>query len=353
MIVGGRSPRRGVVAAASYEAKHLGVRSGMSWTKAKRLCPEAICLPADFESYASYSDRVRKILEKMAPVVAPASVDEAYLDMTGCEKLYGTFLSAAEKIRGEIFRRTGLSVSIGIASTHSIAKLASQMSKPAGILEVPAGSEAAFLSPLPVQAMPGIGNKLGEALQSMGVETLGQLALLGSKVLQERFGIYGTFLAAKACGHDNWELEITEVVQSIGKERTFEKDIFDRQELQARLFELVESVGRRLREQNLFARVVRVKVRYPSFESEATSCTLKDPTQFDRVLFRHASQLLADRIGDIKPARLLGFSVTELSGNCPQLDLFRSPKAGRWERFYKSIDQVRRRFGKTSLFFQR
>lgn len=353
VIVGGRSVRRGVVTAASYEAKRCGVDAGMTWSHAKQLCPEAICLSADFESYSMYSDWVRKILEKMAPVVAPASVDEAYLDMTGCEKMYGTFLGAAEKIRSEIFKRTGLSASIGIASTHSIAKLASKMAKPAGILEVPVGSETSFLSPLPIEAMPGIGSKLGEALQSMGIETLGQLARLEPKLLQDRFGVYGTFLIAKARGHDNGELEITEIVKSIGKEMTLERNTTDPKFLQARLFELVEMVGRRLREEKLFTQVVRVKIRTHDFAPESASKTLRDPTDFDRVLFQTATDLLKPLLVAKKPVRLIGFTAADLTATTPQLDLFRYPKSHRWARFYSSVDQVRKKFGKESLFFWR
>lgn len=353
VIVGGRNSRRGVVAAASYEAKPFGIKTGMPWTEARQKCPEAIFLPADFDSYTTYSHLVRKILEKMAPVVAPASVDECYLDLTGCERLYGSAWDAAAKIREEIWRRTGLSASIGMAASHSVAKIASQSAKPAGLLEVPAGSEGRFLSPLPVEMMPGIGPRLGESLQGMGIITLGQLAKIPTPILQHKFGVYGPLLLAKARGEDGWELEITEEVKSVGKEKTFETDLSDAADLRRELWQLVEIVGRELRQKQLCACVVRVKVRYANFSGDATSVTLKDPTNFDRVLFRYAEELLLSFLrkqeSHCPHIRLIGFTAAKLIPPSPQFDLFRSPKQHRWEKVYSAVDWLRGRFGFRSV----
>ena len=269
----------------------------------------------------------------MAPVVAPASVDESVLDMTGCEKIYGTFFSAAEKIRSEIFKRTGLSASIGISSTHSVAKLAATLAKPAGILEVPAGSEGAFLSPLPIDTLPGIGPRLGESIRKMGIETLGQLAKIDPAILEKKFGVYGFFLVAKARGEDNWDLEVTEKIKSIGKEETFEHDLVSLKEMRNHLWELVEKVGRKLREEKLFARTVRVKIRYSNFQTEMASKVLRDPTDFDRVLFRFADSLFQQLIETERPVRLIGFAAGDLTAQPPQLDLWRTATSHRWERF--------------------
>ena len=377
VVVGGRSSKRGVVTAASYEAKRRGIKTGMPWQQARACCPEAIFLPADFDAYAIYSRLVRKILEKMSPVVAPASIDECYLDLTGCEKIYGSLWNAADKIRQEILERTGLSSSIGMGASHSVAKIASKFAKPAGILEVPAGSEGAFLAPLLVEQMPGIGPRLGDRLRNLGVATLGQLARLPAGILKRQFGVYGPFLLAKARGVDDWELEISEEVKSIGKERTFENDISDPKELRKELWELVEMVGRELRQKKLCTRSVRVKVRYADFSEESKSITLKETTNLDRVLFQCAEELLLQLLeknsvifpfalskveGHLsvgastshcvasserteRPLRLLGFCAAELGAPSPQADLFHSQKSNRWDRLHTSIDWLREKFG--------
>lgn len=342
VIVGGRNSRRGVVAAASYEAKRFGIETGMPWPQAREKCPHAIFLPADFDAYAEYSKRVQKILEAMAPVVAPASVDESYLDITGCERLYATPRDAAEKIHNAVARQTGLQISIGIAASQSVAKMASKLAKPSGMMEVPSGAEEKFLAPLPVEAMPGIGSRIGERLRAIGIVTLGQLAKMPAKLLRASFGVYGPYLKAKARGEDTWELEVTEVIKSIGKQKTLEEDVSDPEILRRELRGLAEIVGRKLREENLYARSILVHVRYADFSGNAASHRLKDPTNFDRILFSHAKDLLSPLIAERK-VRLVGFTAQELLPKPPQLDLFRTPPAHRWERFYACLDQIRNR----------
>lgn len=351
VIVGGRNSRRGVVAAASYEAKRFGVETGMPWMQAKQKCPTAVFLPADFDAYADYSKKVQNILETMTPVVAQASIDEAYVDLTGCERIYGTPRQAAEKIHQAILNQTGLEASIGIAGSQSVAKMASKLAKPCGMMEVPKGAEEKFLAPMPVEAMPGIGFQIGERLRGMGILTLGQLAAIPPNLLRASFGIYGPFLRAKARGEDTWELEVTEVIKSIGKQETLEQDVSDWPVIKQKLFELIEKVGRKLREENLYARRVVVFVRYADFSGEATSKTLREPSSFDRVLFNHAAELMQPLVENKKPIRLVGFSAQELVKQPPQLDLFRTPKALRWERFYNSLDKVRNQFGSKTLHF--
>lgn len=351
VIVGGRNSRRGVVVAASYEAKRCGITSGMSWQKARTRCPAAIFLPADFDAYAEYSDKVQRILEKMAPIVTQASIDESYLDMTGCERVYGSFRSAAEKIFNAIGNQTGLNVSLGISSSQSIAKIGSKLAKPCGMMEVLCGVEERFLAPFPVETMPGIGPKLGERLRHMGVLTLGQLACFPSDLLRDEFGIYGPYLKSKARGEDRWELKVTEVVKSIGKQRTLEEDSGDSHLLRQKLFELIEKVGYKLREKKLHARKIHVHVRYPDFRSDGVSMLLKDPTSFDRVLFNHAIDLFLPLIAG-RSIRLIGFSASELVSERGQLDFFRFPKAERWERFYHTLDAARETFGRDLLQFK-
>lgn len=350
VIVGGRHARRGVVAAASYEAKRCGVHAGMPWYQAKRCCPAAVFLPADFDAYAWYSERAQKILKKMAPMVAQASVDESYLDLTGCERIYGTPRKAAEKIHRAICNQLGLRISIGISGSQSVAKMASKLAKPSGMMEVPLGAETLFLSPFPVEMMPGIGPRLGERLRQMGILTLGQLACFPSELLRASFGIYGPYLKAKARGEDGWELEITETVKSIGKQKTMPKDLTSLAEVKKELFPLVEIIGKNLREKKLCARCVNVRLRYGNFTNNGMSKRLKDPTDFDRVLFRYAEEL-AEPLFNGKPVRLVGFSVSELGAKSSQLDLFRTPKAMRWERFYAGLDKIRNRFGRGSARF--
>ncbi len=343
VIVGGRNSRRGVVAAASYEAKRFGVTTGMPWQQAKAKCPEAIFLPADFEAYAHYSEKVQNILNEMAPVVAQGSVDESYLDLTGCERIYGTFRRAAEKIYGAVFADTGLKVSIGIAGSQSVAKMASTFAKPSGMIEVPKGSEKKFLSPLPVEAMPGIGSKIGERLRQMGILTLGQLAAMPQNLLRASFGIYGPFLKSKALGKDTWELEVTETIKSVGKQETFPEDISDWQIVRQKLFELIEKVGRKLREDNLYARRIGILVRYADFTVAGLSKTIPEPTHFDRILFGYAEKFMQPLVEGRKPVRLIGFTAQDLVSKPPQLDLFQTAKSERWERFYKSLDTLKQK----------
>lgn len=340
VIVGGRNSRRGVVVASSYEAKRFGVKTGMPWPTARKLCSQAIFLPADFDAYAEYSEKVQKILEKMAPVVAQASVDEAYLDLTDCEKIYGTPRYAAEKIFNTVRKKTGLFLSIGIACAQSVAKIASAFAKPAGMMEVPKNSQEKFLAPLPVETMPGIGPAIGKKLRDMGIFTLGELANVSSQILEASFGIYGPFLKAKALGEDNWELEVTEVVRSIGKEKTFEEDIDNSQRLKQELFDLVAQVGVKLREKNLHARRVAVKVRYQNFSMCGASKVLHTSTYFDRSLFEVAWHLMEPWVGRQK-IRLIGFSAQDLREKNNQLDLFSGVQTHKWERLYRSLDQLR------------
>lgn len=191
--------------------------------------------------------------------------------------------------------------------------------------------------------MPGIGSKIGERLRGMGILTLGELAKLSPALLRASFGVYGPFLLAKARGEDTWELEVTEVVKSIGKQKTLEKDITDGEIIRRELFELVELVGKKLREGNLYARGIAVHLRYSDFSGESSSKILKDPTHFDRILFRYASELMKPMVNG-REIRLVGFTAQNLSAREPQLDLFRSLKSERWERFYRSVDEIRNRF---------
>ncbi|MDP2600267.1 MAG: DNA polymerase IV [Deltaproteobacteria bacterium] len=343
VIVGGRNSRRGVVAAASYEAKRFGVTTGMPWQQARQKCPNAIFLAADFEAYAEYSEKVQNILNDMAPVVAQASVDESYLDLTGCERIYGTFRRAAEKIHGAVFADTGLSVSIGIAGSQSVSKMASKLAKPCGMMEVPKGAEAKFLSPFPVETMPGIGPQIGERLKSMGILTLGQLAAIPSSLLRTSFGIYGPFLKSKAMGKDTWELEVTEVIKSVGKQETFEEDVSDWETIRRKLFCLIEKVGQKLRGENLYARRICVFVRYADFTTSGVSKTIPEPSHFDRVLSGQAETLMKPLVVRRKPVRLIGFTAQNLIQKTPQLDLFRTAKSERWERFYSSLDRLKQK----------
>ena len=341
VVVGGRSSKRGVAVAASYEAKRCGVTTGMPWMQAKQKCPNAIFLPADFSAYADYSRRVQNILEKMVPVVAQASIDEAYLDLIDCNHLYKTPRQAAEKIYGAIKKETGLNVSIGIASSQSVAKMASKLAKPCGMMEVPKGAEVFFLSPLPVETMPGIGPQIGNRLRRMGIFTLGQLAEMSPQILRASFGVYGPYLRAKARGEDTWKLEVTEVVKSLGKEKTLEKNTKDESLLEKELLVLTAEVGHGLRAQNLYARSVAVKVRYADFTSESASKQFADATCFDRILFEVARNLLKPLIEGKQFIRLIGISAQNLVTKTPQMDLFNSQTNERWERFYKSVDCVR------------
>jgi len=272
VVVGGRPNERGVVSAASYAARKFGVHSAMPLRTAYQLCPQAIFVDGHPERYRDCSQRVYEVLTGFSPLVEMASIDEAYLDLTGTERLYGPPLRAAHLLHERIKAATRLNCSIGIAASRLVAKISSDQAKPNGILWVLPGKEAAFLAPLDVRKVPGVGKVTEKNLHALGIRKVGDLARLEERFLEERFGKWGLALAGKSQGLDagGWfDTEIGEDAgpKSISHEHTFSEDTADAAQIDATLARLSEMVGRRLREHGLRARTIQLKLRYKDFST--------------------------------------------------------------------------------------
>jgi len=345
VIVGGYGDERGVVAAASYEARKFGVHSAMPLRTAKRLCPQAIFLPGNHERYEEWSEKIRVILENYTPVVQMVSIDEAYLDLTGTERLHGSPWATAAKIQRQIAAETALPCSLGVAQTYLVAKVASDLAKPRGLLWVLPGAEAAFLAPLPLRRIPGIGKVTGKALAALGVSTVGELARLDRAKLEELFGQWGEALYRKARGQDADLWFVEEEQKSVSNERTFSHDVAALTELDATLSYLAQLVGKRLRELNLYARTITLKLRYANFETLTRALTLEEPTNLDAVIYETAYALFDRHWQRARAVRLLGIALSTLTPVPEQLSLLDAARRERLEKLARATDRVRDRFG--------
>jgi DNA polymerase-4 len=354
VIVGGQKDERGVVAAASYAARKFGVHSAMPLRTAAKLCPQAVFLDGHPERYREYSRRVHEILLEFTPQVSMASIDEAYLDMTGTERLWGPPLRAATLLHDRIGARTGLNCSIGIATSKMLAKIGSDFAKPNGIAWVPPGMEAAFLAPLEVSRIPGVGRVTAERLREIGVRKIGDLARLDEEFLLRRFGQWGLALAGKARGLDAgaWfegEIGAYEDPKSISHEHTFSADIREQALLEAMLARLAEKVGRRLREHRLFARTVELKLRYADFTTLSRSRTLPEATDLDSDLIAVSRALFRAAWKKGAPVRLIGMGVSGLDEAQGQVSLLESEKRERARQALAAVDRIRDRYGEKSV----
>ncbi|MEW6776915.1 MAG: DNA polymerase IV [Bdellovibrionota bacterium] len=351
VAVGGTG-RRGVVASASYEARNFGVKSAMPIAKALALCPELVVVEPHGSLYSERSREVFQILSELAPVVEAVSIDEAFLDLSGTEGIYGPPLAAVDKIRREVLKRTGLSCSIGLARVRHVAKMASRMAKPAGILLIPEGSEEILLAPLPVRKLPGIGPAAELKLFGKGLYTLGDLAKTSPKTLQRDFGKISESLVLRARGEGDEKLSPVDEVKSIGKEITFDHDTRDIQRLESVLLDLSEKVASRLRSQELSARVVTLRLRASDFSTWTRRLTLSSATQNEADLFEAARKLLREEMKKPGlPFRLLGVTASELTpaaGAASQGDLF-SARPKRQASLGKALDKIREKYGFDSL----
>jgi len=353
VVVGGRPNQRGVVAAASYAARRFGVHSAMPLRTAYRLCPQAIFLEGHPRRYREYSDRVYAILQRFSPKVEMASIDEAYLDMTGTAKLHGPPLAAAHKLHEAVKRETGLNCSIGIASSRLVAKIASDQAKPNGILWVLPGCESRWLAPLDVSKIPGVGKVTEQRLAELNIRKVGDLARLDEDYLERHFGRWGLALAGKARGEDagawfDGEIGVEEDPKSISHEHTFDRDTADRATLEAALARLSEMVGRRLREHGLHARTVQLKLRYSDFRTITRAHTLPQSTDLDTEL--HAEiRALFDRHWNRRPVRLLGVQASSLERAQGQLSLLEHEQERRWRKVLEAADEIRDRYGESAV----
>lgn len=353
VVVGGRPDQRGVVAAASYEARKFGIHSAMPLRTAARLCPQAIFLEGHPRLYREVSGKVYAVLQSFTPKLEMASIDEAYLDMTGTEKLHGPPLAAAHKLHEAVKNETGLNCSIGIACSRMVAKIASDQAKPNGILWVLPGCESQWLAPLDIAKIPGVGKVTEQRLQELNIRKVGDLARLDEAFLEERFGRWGLALAGKARGEDAgaWfdsEIGLEEDPKSISHEHTFDHDTADRTVLEATLARLSEMVGRRLREHGLHARTIQLKLRYSDFRTVTRAHTPACSTDLDTEI--HAEiRALFDRHWNGRPVRLLGVHAGSLVRAQGQLSLLDHEQEERWRKVLAAADQMRDRYGETAV----
>jgi len=349
VVVGGDPRGRGVVASASYEARAYGVHSAMPSAHARRLCPHAVFLEGHHEYYRRASNAAARILECYTPQIEWASIDEAYLDLTGTERLFGPPLAVAEEIRGRIEGELRLSASLGIASSKLVAKIASTHAKPRGVLWILAGQERAFLAPMEVTAMPGIGPKVAERLRFLGVRTLGDLTHTDPKALEAVFGVLGPWLVQRAAGFDTSPVARDTDRKSVGRETTFAEDTNDRAFLDEILFRLSCEVGSRLRTKGYRGRTVTVKLRYSDFVTVTRAHTVPDPLDLDGEIFGIAQELLAAALTRRLRVRLVGVTVSSLEPSPHQLDFFEDPARVRRSSVYRQVDAIRRRYGYDSV----
>jgi DNA polymerase-4 len=345
VVVGGQPDQRGVVSAASYEARRFGIQSAMPLRTAGRLCPHAVFLEPRHERYSEWSDRIAAILARYSPRVEMASVDEAYLDLAGTERLLGHPLAAAHRLRQEIWKKTGLPSSIGLARTRLVAKVASDQAKPAGLLWIPAGSEAAFLALLSVRKIPGIGKVTEGALNGLGIETVAQLAAVPRENLEEVFGRWGSALYRKARGEDTYEFLEDAEAKSISHNHTFSEDVDDLATIESTLSHLCQKAAKRLRDAGLFAGTITLTLRYAGFETITRARTLPAPTDLDQDVQRVTRELLARHRDPKRRVRLVGVSLTSLSHGEKQLELLDPARREKLEKLARASDQLRERFG--------
>jgi len=354
VVVGGKPDERGVVSAASYEARKFGVHSALPLRTAYKLCPHAIFVEGHPERYREYSGRVYEIFRQFTPVVEMASVDEAYLDMTGTERLHGPALRAAHALHEAVKAQTKLNCSIGIAASRLVAKIASDQAKPNGILHVLAGVEARFLAPLEVRKVPGVGKVTEKNLHEIGIRRIGDLAALDEKVLESRFGKWGLALAGKAQGFDagGWfDAEIGERgdPKSVSHEHTYGEDTKDAARVESTLAHLAEKVGRRLREHGLCARTVQLKLRYSDFSTITRAHTLEAPTQLDIDLVEQSRALLRANWDTRRTVRLIGVQASGFDAVQEQMNLLDDGRSERWRKALSAADKLRDRYGEGAV----
>ena len=345
VVVGGRPDQRGVVSAASYEARKFGIQSAMPLRTAAKLCPHAVFLDGHHNIYSEWSDRVATILAKFSPIVEMVSVDEAYLDLAGTERLHGPPLAAADKLLRTITKTTNLPCSGGLATTRLVAKVASDQAKPRGLVWVAPGSEQRFLAQLPIRKIPGIGEVTERALRALGIEIVEQIAAQPFERLEKIFGQWGSALYRKSRGGDSYEFIIDAEPKSISHNHTFGEDTNDDEQLATMLSHLSQKACKRLREAGLATRTLTLTIRYAGFDTYTRSKTLSEPTRLDTDIYRHFQRLFQENRNMKRKIRLLGVALSGLTHGGEQLDLLEAGNREKLEKLTDAADKLRDRFG--------
>ncbi|MBI5556315.1 MAG: DNA polymerase IV [Deltaproteobacteria bacterium] len=350
VIVGGSS-NRGVVSAASYEARTYGVHSALAIAVARNLCPQGIFLPVRMSRYLEVSERIMDIFSDYTPRMEQISVDEAFLDVTGCESLFGSAEHIAAIIRQRVREEIGLTVSAGVASSKLVAKIASDYQKPDGLTIVAPGTEADFLAPLPIKRLWGVGKKTIPVLALLGVKTIGDLTRFSRDFLEKKFGKHGLHMYYCSRGIDQREVETSQSAKSIGNEETFDSDITDPHRIKKELLRLATKVGERLRRASLSSHTITLKVRYDDFTTISRAITLPRPTNDSRRIYQAAVGLLSKTRVGARPVRLVGLAAGKLQEDSlpRQLDLFGGKITADRQELNKAIDLINKRFGSQTI----
>jgi DNA polymerase-4 len=352
LIIGGDMDSRGVVCTASYEARKYGVHSAMPLAEARRRCPHGIYMKGNYADYAAASREVKAVLDTVSPLVQMASIDEAYVDVTGSQKLFGGDDAITAYIKGEIRARTHLPCTVAITPNKLVSKVASDEGKPDGYVRVAAGEERAYLAPLPVKKLPGAGPRTCSVLESLGVLTAGQLAAMPLAALEQVFGTQmAVSLQRTARGISTSEVEVERVPKSISRETTFERDLMDWNEVERVLAYLTERAAYTLREEGLETQRVTLKVRYAGFETHTFGKMLAMPTCVDHEIGAAIRELLPKAKQRRARVRLIGINLGALRFNQHQLHLFDRENAEKWEQVLQRMDAVRTKHGFESLRF--
>ena len=350
VIVGGEAEKRGVVSAASYEARAFGVHSAMPTSQARRLCPQGVFLPVRMDRYRGVSGLIFEIFREYTPLIEPLSLDESFLDVTGCESLFGPAPEIARTIKKKILAQTGLTASAGIAPNKFLAKIASDWRKPDGLVEIKPEEVGAFLENLPVSKLWGVGKATEEVLQGMGIFRVGQLARFPREAIEKKMGNFGLELLTLARGEDDRPVVSGEEAKSLSQEQTFTPDLQERQIMQQILLDQAEQVGWELRKQKLKGLTVHLKVRYPDFTLITRSQTLSAPTDAGMEIYRTAVKLLDKTEALSRKARLLGVGISNLRRReAPfQRGLFDAYRE-KEEKSLEAVDKIWDKFGPQAL----
>jgi DNA polymerase IV len=351
VIVGGDPKKRGVVSAASYEARKFGVHSAMPMSQAIRLCPDAVVLPVRMERYAELSQRIHAIFQQFTPQIEPLSLDEAFLDVTGSLRLFGSAEKIGRAIKDQIREQLGLVASVGIAANKFLAKLASDLDKPDGFVVITEENKQQILDPLPVWRIWGVGKVTEKALTSKGIATIRQLREAPPQILRSIFGDQTAHVLRLAQGVDDRQVESSREARSISSEQTFATDIANKDVLLGVLLHQVEDVAQRLRLNDLEAKTITLKLRYEDFRTMTRSSTFDQPTNTTKTLWQEAQGVLLQwHRKSAGPLRLLGFGVSGLQkAGSGQQELFPEPEKEKQKRLDEAFDKIRDKFGREAL----
>jgi len=351
VIVGG-SQQRGVVTSASYEAREFGVHSAQPVATAMRLCPHGVFLPVRMSRYKEASEIVFEIFHRFTPLIEPLSIDEAFLDVTGSGRLFGSAETVAREIKRLVRKEVGLTVSAGIASTKFVAKIASDLGKPDGLVRVAHGETNAFLGPLPITRLWGVGEVTHKALKRLGVTTIGDLGRVSSERLRREFGMHGEQLHLLSQGIDNRDVEPHRPVKSMGREETFPEDLTNREAMHRELLSLATNVGRRVRRHGLTGRTLTLKVKYSDFTLITRSLTLPETTNETGHIFATCRNLLEDTEAGKRPVRLLGIYLSRLTvpDRRGQMSLLEDEEGRRRRaQLHDALDRLADKFGEDAV----